>query len=127
MYVCPNCGSSELEKRGQRRVYAFLDDDLQVDGWNEGDPAWIDWDTDDEHNVLVYCTGCESEFTETAIRENTLGHCEECGTFGVDTAFKGADGRSVCDSCRGGDLDHEFASDRQLARELGEPPESEQP
>lgn len=32
--------------------------------------------------------------------ENRLGNCEECGTHGVDTDYKGADGRSVCDDCR---------------------------
>ena len=32
--------------------------------------------------------------------EPNFGHCEECGTFGVDTDYRGADGRSVCDDCR---------------------------
>lgn len=33
----------------------------------------------------------------------SLGACEECETATVDTAFKGADGRSVCDDCRDGE------------------------
>lgn len=40
------------------------------------------------------------ELLEAAGVPEHLGDCEECGTFGVDTDCKGADGRSVCDECR---------------------------
>lgn len=39
---------------------------------------------------------------DRAVDTLSLGPCEECGTFGVDTRFKGQDGRSVCDDCRDG-------------------------
>ena len=40
------------------------------------------------------------ELLEAAGVPEFPGECEECGTPGVDTAYKGADGRSVCDDCR---------------------------
>lgn len=59
MSACEVCGSTALEKRGERRIYAPLDQRGQVDGWSEGDD--ITWDTDDDGNEIVYCTACDHE------------------------------------------------------------------
>ncbi len=57
---CPKCDSTELEMRGSRRCYAPLDDDGEIDGWNEGD---IDWDGTEDGKELIYCLVCDTEFT----------------------------------------------------------------
>ena len=59
---CPECGDTELEKRGNRRCYAPLVDERgEIDGWNEGD---IDWDGDERGNEVIYCTACDNEFVQ---------------------------------------------------------------
>ena len=60
-YECPNCHESEFEKRGDRRVYFKLDDDLKEDGWSEGE---ITIDTLDSGDDTIYCVGCEEEWRE---------------------------------------------------------------
>lgn len=56
--LCPECGSAELEMRGEQRVYAPLDDG-EVNGWNSGE---VEWDTDHDGNDLIYCVQCDCEF-----------------------------------------------------------------
>ena len=58
---CPSCGSTELEKRASRRVYAPLDENGEIDGWSEGDD--FDWDVDDNGNDIIYCVNCDNEYT----------------------------------------------------------------
>lgn len=73
--TCPNCGGDEFEKRGQRRVYARLDDDLEIDGWEEADADTIVWDHQpappgDEY---IYCLGCDGMFTEAMLIDHYEG------------------------------------------------------
>jgi hypothetical protein len=66
MIHCPNCNSTEFEARGSRRVYAKLDANLEIDGWQEADPDWIEWDElgDPQEGTMtlaVYCLNCDWE------------------------------------------------------------------
>lgn len=57
--LCPACGMDDVEMRGQRRVYAQLDDTGQIDGWNDGE---VDWDVTDDGKDLLYCNYCDHEW-----------------------------------------------------------------
>jgi hypothetical protein len=51
--------------------------------------------------LLVLVLGVSAAIIDTdPPPASALGDCEECGGFGVDTDYAGADGRSVCDDCR---------------------------
>ena len=63
--VCPQCGSSEFEKRGEQRTYHPLADDLSDDSWTTGE---IEMDTDNNGQDVIYCNSCDSELTEDEIR-----------------------------------------------------------
>lgn len=64
---CPDCNGTAFEKRGERRTYHPLDAALQDDSWSEGD---VTIDTDDGGEDVIYCVGCDSEFTEKELRAN---------------------------------------------------------
>lgn len=67
--VCPACGAGSFEMRGERRVYATLTDELEVDGWSEADPDWIEWDTNKSAAEVIYCQGCDAEWTREVLLE----------------------------------------------------------
>lgn len=64
--VCPQCGCADFEKRGTRRTYHPLTADLEADSWNEGDIEIDMFDSGEDE--IVYCCGCDSEFTESELR-----------------------------------------------------------
>jgi hypothetical protein len=65
-FECPNCHASEFEKRGNRRCYFELDENLQEGPWNEGE---IDIDVFDKGEDIIYCAGCENEWREEDLIE----------------------------------------------------------
>lgn len=66
---CPQCGASAFEKRGEQRTYHPLDAELGDDGWSTGE---ITMDTLDDGSEVIYCTECDSEFSEDELAPNLL-------------------------------------------------------
>lgn len=66
-FLCPQCGATAFEKRGEQRTYHALDAALGDDSWSTGE---ITMDTSDvaPHEEIIYCTECDSEFTESQLR-----------------------------------------------------------
>ena len=69
VYECPECHASEFEKRGNRRCYFTLDEDLNEGPWNEGDVEIDTWDSDGAE--IIYCGGCESEWRQEELIETS--------------------------------------------------------
>lgn len=66
MIVCPNCGESEWEKRGDQRIYIVLNADLEEVTFNRGEIVH-DGTKDGKHDI-IYCVQCDSEFTEDELK-----------------------------------------------------------
>lgn len=58
---CPECGSTDLEMRGEQRVYGPLDANGEPEGWSSGE---ITWDANEAGDMILYCDWCDHETTK---------------------------------------------------------------
>jgi hypothetical protein len=66
---CPECGQTEygFEKRGDVRCYIALDPCTLAEDTHNTPIETLETDTNGDGEEIIYCNGCDSEFTEAEL------------------------------------------------------------